>query len=344
LAVSTDALGFRNCLPYPADGRIPCAVQGDSNVFGFGLEEADTLCAQINRALPGVAYNFGVCGYDLNQYFFQYERLSEYLKPALRLIVFNTGNDFSASALSTPYYYPRAYLWVSEGKVAKHHGAVTPLAAQAYGQHFIAPYAAYDHLIAEPEHGWAEYYPLWLLERPLGRFLVEAIHPCACRWWESAEKRLGRRRERVDVHYPRWLLLKAERWPEPFASYAADFLLLLAKIHSQNPRLAICLIPMRSQVIPAKQAEVKAWLRKRGYGESDFDSNAFAAYLRPACDRLGIALIDPLPRFSRHPSPERLYQAGDEHLSALGQALLAEIIVEVLRQRFAEYLSHAHAR
>mgnify|MGYP000016031626 CR=1 FL=1 len=108
--ISTDSLGFRNNLPYPADGRILCAVQGDSNVFGFGLAFDDTLCEHLNRLLGGGIYNFGVCGYDTNHFFFQYEQLAKVLKPAVRLIVFNTGNDFSAAALATPYYYPRPYL------------------------------------------------------------------------------------------------------------------------------------------------------------------------------------------------------------------------------------------
>ncbi len=341
VAIDTDALGFRNDLPYPADGRIPCAVQGDSNVFGFGLDAAETLCAQINRLLPGTAYNFGVCGYDANHFFFQYERLARRLKPAMRLIVFNTGNDFSAAALATPYYYPRAYLAVSRSQIVRHCAGAPALAVQAYDQRFIMPYAAYDHIIAEPGHAWAEHYPLWLLQRPLGRFLVENIHPVACRWWESAQKRLGKEeRDHLDVHYPRWLLLSAAHWPEPFRTYAADFSEILRQIQAQNPRLAICLIPMRSQAVPAKQAEVKAWLRKRGYGDAKLGGNAFASYLAPICEQLGIALIDPLPHFLNHSDPESLYQPGDEHLSALGQALLAEVIAEVLRQRFAECLPH----
>ncbi len=47
--VTSDALGHRNQHPYPADGRLPYLVQGDSNLMGYGLEYADTLCEQLNR-------------------------------------------------------------------------------------------------------------------------------------------------------------------------------------------------------------------------------------------------------------------------------------------------------
>ena len=52
---STDELGHRNPLPYPDDHALPAILQGDSNAFGFGLAEDETLSAVLNAKRPKLA-------------------------------------------------------------------------------------------------------------------------------------------------------------------------------------------------------------------------------------------------------------------------------------------------
>ena len=76
--VTTDKFGHRNQLPYLHD--LEYIVQGDSNLFGFGLKEEDTLCHKLNILTGKGFYNFGVSGFDFCSYYFQYKNFSEKFK------------------------------------------------------------------------------------------------------------------------------------------------------------------------------------------------------------------------------------------------------------------------
>lgn len=322
---TTDECGHRNSLPYPADGVLPIVVQGDSNAFGFGLSDDETLAARLNARLSGTqVFNLGVPGFDLNHYYYQYEDLSRRFKMGTRIILWNIGNDFTLSALETPNYFRRPYLYVGKGEVRQAADFQAPFPVQGYGQSFLPPYRKYDSLIDEPAYDWADIYPPVLIRTPLSRQLIRTYHPKLAK----ALERVRPRQPQLELYDPSWMLLKREYWPAPFDQYARDFPLLLRALKQQNPHLILCPFPFREQVIPAEQAARKEKLVASGHGPDDFGPLAFNTFLKGVCDAEGIRLVDPTSEFLNVKDPLMLYQPGDQHLSAEGMERCAHVLME----------------
>ena len=321
---STDGRGHRNTLPYPDDGRLPTILQGDSNAFGFGLAEDQTLSAILNSILPEMAvYNVGVLGFDLNHYYFQYAELAQEFQIGHRIILWNVGNDFTLSALETPNYFRRPYLFVDQSKVCQAADFRSPFPVQGYGQSFIPPYQDLNPLIQTIADDWADIYPESLIRLALSRQLIRTYHPKICRAVELALHT----QQSLELFNPGWMLLKRELWPAPFDQYANDLPLLLRQLKQQNSRLTLCAFPFREQVITDESKAKIAALKSAGYSDDVIDPLAFNRYLKTICDAESIELVDPTPRFLKAASPISLYQPGDQHLSELGMRLCAEEIV-----------------
>lgn len=324
---STDELGHRNRLPYPANHVLPAILQGDSNAFGFGLAEEETLSAVLNSLRPRQAvYNVGVPGFDLNQYYFQYADLASKFQIQHRIILWNVGNDFTLSALETPNFFRRPYLYVEEGSVRYAPDFRAPFPVQGYGQSFIPPYADYNGLIQTAANDWADIYPELLIRVPLSRQLIRTYHPKICRVGEL----VFRKTEQIELFAPGWMLLKRELWPAPFSRYADDLPRLLRELKRQNPRLTICLFPFREQIVPEEFRDKQQALFAAGYAASDIEPLAFNRYFKTLCEAESIQVVDPTPQFLREQAPLSLYQIEDQHLSAKGIRLCADELKLVL--------------
>jgi hypothetical protein len=323
--VSTDHNGARNEPAYREGDVIPYLVQGDSNLYGVHLEYEQTLAAQLNALSESSQfYNFGVPGYDMNQYYYQYAWLRDRNPVEGRIVFFNIGNDFTLSALAAVYGRKRPYLMVENGVVKEVTDNVSHVDRQAYGQRFIKTYCAYDHLIKSSFHrNWADRYPLWLIRIPLVQFMLERtttfMYTVMQRWQPSNE-------EKLSTFYPSWILLKREFWPEPFLSYSNDFESILRQTKAQNDNLTIVLYPMRSQVVPKYMDRAVEDLLKKGHTREDIDRMAFNTHMAQLCKRNGIRLIDATPALVASSEPESLYQAGDKHLSARAMGIIADLI------------------
>lgn len=322
---TTDELGHRNTIPYPADGVLPIVVQGDSNAFGFGLSDEETLASKLNAHINGgTVFNLGVPGFDLNHYYYQYEDLSHRFKMETRIIFWNIGNDFTLSAIETPNYFRRPYLYVESGDLKQAADFVAPFPVQGYGQSFLPPYRKYDTLISEPAYDWADIYPPGLIRIPLSRQLIRTYHPKL----SKAVERLFRRQPELELYDPSWMLLKREHWPVPFDQYARDFPVLLRALKQQNRQLILCPFPFREQVIPTEYAGKKGKLLTEGHRPDELDPLAFNTFLKQVCDAEGIRLIDPTAEFLQSKEPRALYQQGDQHLSAAGMELCAQVLLK----------------
>ena len=321
---STDAFGHRNSLPYPQDNFLPIIVQGDSNLFGFGLRDDEALCARLNEHadIPN-AYNVGVSGFDVNQFYFQYERFAERYRIGKRIIFFNTANDFTLTAFASVSNIRRPYLTVRDGEVVELRDNINPLPLAGYGSHFIEKYASFDHMVTYPEGDWASVWPGWMIRRPLWQLFAERIY-------RRLMRKLGSPPQ-VASNAPAWLLLKQEKWLEPWKSYTADFKKILGRLKAQHDDLLIVLFPMRMQIVPADLDKTNKALLAEGYAEDDIQADSFAIYLRGACRDLDIEFLDLTDNFAKAPQPDSLFIPGDDHLSAKGTALCAEHIYRYLQ-------------
>src|SRR5262249_2731461 len=136
---------------------------------------------------------------------------------------------------------------------------------QGYGQSFVPPYRKYDDLIQSPAYNWANIYPPALVHIAISRQLIRTFHP---KLYQAAAL-LGPRQEKLELYSPNWMLLRRKYWPEPYASYARDFPLLLRALKEQNSRLILCPFPFREQIIPAEFAAQRDKLIAAGHSPDD---------------------------------------------------------------------------
>ncbi len=92
--VSIDARGYRNT---PSDNQPASVVfVGDSFIFGFGVEDDETIPAQLGMLMHQKVYNLGIPGTGPESYMIMLERyLNASPPPRLIIIGFFTGNDFN---------------------------------------------------------------------------------------------------------------------------------------------------------------------------------------------------------------------------------------------------------
>jgi lysophospholipase L1-like esterase len=82
---STDALGFRNPEPWPERTRV--VVLGDSEAFGFGVDDQDVWARQLDRRLPALGIvNLGLLGSAPQQFGKIYQTYGRALRPEIVLV------------------------------------------------------------------------------------------------------------------------------------------------------------------------------------------------------------------------------------------------------------------
>jgi hypothetical protein len=331
--VVTDALGHRNPWPYPADNHLPVLLQGDSNAFGFGLQADETFCAVYTERSGTRCYNFGVPGFDVQQYYLQYERV---VRPRFtadrRVILLAFGNDYTLSALASPYLIPRPYLWRDGDTLATVQPPPLPFRKQVYGHHFIKPYAEYDAGLATVIVGrdWGRWMPPWFAALRLPAFVFEMAYPRALdAWYAAFAPDAIAAGQALNPYYPPWLMAAPEHWPEPYRAFRADFAALYAALAAQHPNTAVVAFPMRNQVLMDADAS-RQRLVDLGYPAEAFDRRAINRYLAGLARDNGVAFYDATDDLLADPDPRSLYQQRDEHLSPRGMRLVVERLLQRL--------------
>lgn len=330
-AVSTDEYGHRNQVPYRKN--LEYVVQGDSNVFGYGLKYEDTLCYKLNEIIGQKFYNFGVPGFDVNQYYFQYKYFSGKFIIKNRIVILNIGNDFTLSAYKTAYLIKRPYLEVKNGVVLEVLNNTNTIKKQAYGYRFIDKYKEYDNLVEflDAGRGWGYGCPQWFNQVPVILFVKEKLSPAIFKIFSHFySKKKIEIANALSPYYPEWLLLKIESWPQPYKDYTKDFEKIISCIKKQNENIIICLLPMKSQVINDDFRLAVKDLLNKGYEEDSIDRYSFNKYFSDICLKNKIKLVDLTPVLSDYYLPHELYQSDNNHLSGKGMDVCATAIARML--------------
>ena len=110
-------------------------------------------------------------------------------------------------------------------------------------------------------------------------------------------------------------------WPL-FGAYLAD---LRGSGASVGAPVVVLVIPDIAQVEPAKQARTMADYRFR---EDEVDWKRPQRELLAQANRAGVQVIDLLPAFRERADRDGLYLPIDEHFTALGHRVTAEILAE----------------
>ncbi len=325
--VTTDNQGYRNQNKWPNKGEVlPVLLQGDSNAFGFGLQENETFCRLWEKRLGGseLCYNVGVPGYDPQHYYFQYENFESRYQINKRIILFNVGNDFTMSAFDSPYLIRRPYLYVENGETKSYIPPPAKFRKQIYGHYFIKPYENFNQEVSLVSAGrdWGRFVPDWLAEFRLGAFLFEMIYPRAFKIYAQtslSEEERSRHRA-LNPYYPSWQQLDMTVWPDPYKDFRAHFSALLKETSKQQAKSTVLIMfPMREQVLANERDSAVA-------SHPKFQVNAINSYVAGLARELGITVLDSTPLFLSHPTPQRLFQA-DQHLSSEGMSLVVDFAI-----------------
>ena len=298
-AVRTNRLGMRGGEP---EGRRPAILGlGDSFVFGYGVEEDETVLAHAARELGGEALNGGVAGYDVCQAIGRGLQLLPELDPDVVVLGIFLGND-ETDAVGGP------------SRMVVHHGSFVERWREAdlrsWRRRILHPLFARSHLV---------------------RFL---------RWsplTEAVEVHLlGRTTPRMRAHRG---LLAPYLDPPPPEVVEGDRLtreclprLRQAAEDRGLPLLAV-LIPERLEVYPQRLA---ADVEAAGFEDKRFDLDGPNRRFKAMLDEAGIAYYDPRPRLrAAAAAGRRLYYEVDLHLDAEGSRELGRILAEELRPTVA---------
>lgn len=141
--VTTNSLGFRSPEPDPTKSII--VVLGDSITFGYGVQDEETLAANLQKLLPAYAVqNAGVPGYNIRQEASMYEEKIASLDPEAMILIFY-WNDFD---LSTSWLDPENVLrpegWTAQEKQCTpiEHGILSLLPGRCFLDFHSAFYRA----------------------------------------------------------------------------------------------------------------------------------------------------------------------------------------------------------
>jgi hypothetical protein len=340
--VSTNHMGFRG--KWPENHEVVNVIQGDSNVFGFGLDEPETLASQLSRKGNRLCVNLGINGYDLHQYILQYEQIKPKLQVKHRIIIMSLGNDYACSTLIAPYYYPRPYLYSEkESEPLRVIQPQVPLALQEYGLHFIPSLSRYDDLLSRygKGHDFLDgiSIPGYLLKIPLAKWTLERMMRgpsgrALFRMLLGGPKAKAATDHAIDMApwYGCWCFLPTDLWPSPYREFRANFSQLLAKMRGQGEETVLVILPMRQQVNPVDHAAALEKMRKSGYSLDQIDFLTLNQEIMNRCGQIGLPCLDLTPYLKLYPHPDELFQPQDQHLTAKGTELASNAILTFLEK------------
>lgn len=129
--VHTNSIGIRGVREYsvdksPAITRLLCL--GDSFVFGFGVEDDEPFCAQLEASHPHWEFlNLGVAGYGIDQIYLMYREMGRFYRPDYVLVgifpedFWRATRSFADTGHVKPYFSLE-----SNGELHLHNQPVPP--------------------------------------------------------------------------------------------------------------------------------------------------------------------------------------------------------------------------
>ncbi len=294
----TDGHGFRNVWPWPETTDI--VFVGDSLTFGYGVEDGESWPAIIDAALPQArVINLGLIGASPEQYVRVYETFGVPLKPKLLVVGLFPGNDFWDAGLFAK--------WLSNGigdnyMAWRDYGR--PLKSEGRGkslERFLKQHVVLYHVYRQARHTYRD--------------------------WRTGEPKQLRLSQGGQLQLsPRRLAgLTAGTRPErPEFGYVIQALTRLKALAAAHKTHVVLVLQ------PDKEG---IYLPLMGVPAVDD-----AAHLRPELERLALDYVDVTPWFrQRAQAGEQLFFETDGHPNGAGYRLIAEVVLNHVRQRVTAY-------
>ncbi|NCC52068.1 MAG: SGNH/GDSL hydrolase family protein [Spartobacteria bacterium] len=118
--------------------KIKVLLLGDSNMWGYGVEDDEYPGALLNARTPDVRwFNAGMNGYGTDQQYLSFKQLAPELQPDWTVLVV-CGNDRKENLHSRVRGYNKPYFTVEEGELVRRNSPVPP---PTEGENLYAPIA-----------------------------------------------------------------------------------------------------------------------------------------------------------------------------------------------------------
>ncbi len=334
--IHTNSLGLRDSLePKEVGYKKVVFIQGDSNIFGFGMEDNQVVSYHLQELLGKGKYaviNGGCSGYDLQNYVKQFKELSKKYKIIYNIIFFNLINDAATSLMRTAYRIQRPFYDLNDGELKFYYSSVRTN-GQYYGFEFVPSLKQYNRLVQANQdpalfrHNFLTRYS-HLIFNIYRKQLPESCYPDPIFTQEEKDMAVL-----LNPNAGGWLYM--EEWPEAYRS-GKQLLVRLFKEYTKYPqtKTIVIFIPMRDQILvpweEAKRNLVKTIAATGKYDDVEIERLAINIHMAGIVRKAGLSVCDPTTGFDVHPEREHLYLEGDDHFSAKGHRLLADFALKAL--------------
>lgn len=295
----------------PEPGRIRVLAVGDSFTWGYGVEEEETFCRLLSKALDVEVLNLGVSGYGTDQELLSLRKVRSRYGARAVIVFFDAATDVSDVRNAHRWGYAKPRMAVaSDGSL---------YLAERPAQRRAAVVSSSDtDRSKNVEHPWfnmlAESSTLFnvtvagLASRSwsVRNFLQESGIVGAWVAWDDEEVLKHASSENVEAGWEVTFAILAEM-KRSLIEYGMDLIV----VH----------IPGKGQVSPRLDLEV-------------FDPQFPPRRLREFCDSAGILFIDTLPELTaalQGDGPEPYYRF-DPHLTPTGHHIVARSVARQLRE------------
>ena len=279
--------------------KFRIAFLGDSNVWGFGIYDKDRMSEQLEKMLNDTeVLNFGVSGYGTDQYYLELNATVLKYNPD-RVITTFYPNDLIEAGNHEINGYPKPFFNITPKGLILTNVPVP--------QRKNWDYRSYS-IIVRLNFFLSHTLDTYVLIKPLLHKVYEELkgHGTVVPYWIEIIK------IRPTKEYDGYLNLNEKIYCE-----MSHFL------RKRNVSLTVVSIPHRSYLI---QKELKTQLKEYHVNESEIDIQRPSVIMSSLSRKCGFNFVDMIPYFRNSSNPQEFYYMFDEHLTAKGHLLIAEIL------------------
>lgn len=315
VALTTNNLGLRrpDDLGPKAAGERRVLVLGDSMVFGQGVEDGETFCAELESLLsapgrPVRVGNGGMTGASVADQLPMLRRQLAEFEPDLVLSCIFLGNDFTDALVVDKTVVDGYPLTGAEARLARE------------SWRFRLTYRS--HVAYEVEFFLFKKVPALALEFPPRTLPLELPPP---------EGDLDETQRRIDVHYGEGLFMDRVGPASALPAHVAGIWQLIQESLSSlrdtaaPVPVAVVIIPSTVHTLPGHYRQA---LRETGLDPEQHARGTSQRRIAELAARLGLESFDLTPSLRQVPGPESHWIPDDRHLSPKGHAQVARWLRE----------------
>lgn len=324
----TNSLGFYDV---DHDTAHPKSVRrilfiGDSFTVGGAVLLKETFVKRVEEALSSLGgrwecLNMGVSGYGTGQELQLYEKIGRQFDPDIVIVSFCVDNDIADN--HPQLSEPRPYFILKNGSLVFQPIDVS-IIQKSVEKHSKIQQSFFKSCLHQSY--------LWTLKRAVAVQIRAKMResPAITRimrglgFWK--EKQVSREWGHFIIKLP-----PEERrvWDEAHEVTVRTIRLFNDKVRKDGHQLLLVLVPSQLQVYEDSLRMFQSFYIN--FGADAVDLNKTSAFLKTSLAGDSIPIIDPLPAFRAHSSPDRLYYKHDFHLTPAGHKELARAITAYLQ-------------